>query len=106
VKKVLFITTPDVRPGFRLAGVDQFIAEAHELEDILLKAVHDPERALIVLDERLIAGIDDARLREIEKAWAGIMVVLPSPVAAPAELEDYALKLIRRAIGYHVRLRL
>ena len=106
MKKVLFITTPDVRPGFRLAGVDQFIAEAHELEDILLKAVHDPERALIVLDERLIVGIDDARLREIEKAWPGIMVVLPSPVAAPAELEDYALKLIRRAIGYHVRLRL
>ena len=64
MKKVLFITTPDVRPGFRLAGVDQFIAEAHELEDILIKAVHDPERALIVLDERLIAGIDDARFRK------------------------------------------
>jgi V/A-type H+-transporting ATPase subunit F len=59
-----------------------------------------------VIDERLIAGIDDVRLREIERTWAGIMIILPSPVAAPGELEDYAAKLIRKAIGYHVRLRL
>jgi len=97
---------PDSDPGFRLAGIDQRIAETHELEDRLVKAVSDPENALIVIDERLIAGIDDVRLREIERTWAGIMIILPSPVTAPAELEDYAAKLIRKAIGYHVRLRL
>ena len=70
------------------------------------KAMKDPENALIVVDERLIAGIDDIRLREIERTWPGIVIILPSPVAAPGELEDYAVKLIRRAIGYHVRLRL
>ena len=106
MKKVVFITPPDADPGFRLAGIDQRIAEKHELEDRLLKTVSDPEYALIVIDERLIAGIDDLRLREIEHSWAGIMIILPSPFAAPAELEDYAAKLIRRAIGYHVRLRL
>lgn len=106
MKKMLFITTPDADPGFRLAGIDQRIAETHELEDRLVKAVNDPGNALIVIDERLLAGIDDVRLREIERTWAGIMIILPSPVAAPGELEDYAAKLIRRAIGYHVRLRL
>lgn len=106
MNKILFITTPDADPGFRLAGIDQRTAETPELEDRLVKAVKDPENALIVIDERLISGIDDVRLREIERTWAGIMIILPSPVAAPAELEDYAAKLIRKAIGYHVRLRL
>jgi V/A-type H+-transporting ATPase subunit F len=97
---------PDASPGFRLAGIGQLIAEGHELEDILVEAVHDPENALVVIDERLSRGIDDARLREIERAWPGVIVILPSPAAAPSELEDYALKLITRAIGYHVRIRL
>ena len=34
----------------------------------------------------------------------GILLVLPSPEKLPAEVEDYAARLIRRAIGYHVRL--
>jgi hypothetical protein len=54
----------------------------------------------------LTAGIDEERLREIEKGWHGVVVVLPSPVSTPAEVEDYASRLIRRAIGYHVRIRL
>jgi V/A-type H+-transporting ATPase subunit F len=106
MKNVLFITTDDAAPGFRLAGIDQRIAEAHELEDLLVREMNDPDHALIVLDERLISGLDEARLREIERTWPGVLVVLPSPVTGAAELEDYALKLIRRAIGYHVRLRL
>ena len=45
------------------------------------------------------------RLREIEHAWQGILLVLPSPERPEVEIEDYAVSLIRRAIGYHVRLR-
>jgi hypothetical protein len=32
--------------------------------------------------------------------------VLPSPERAVEEIEDYASRLIRRAIGYHVRLKI
>ena len=106
MKKVLFITAPDARPGFGLAGIDQYVVETHELEEVLLKAVADPGNGLVIIDERLTAGIDEERLREIERTWHGVVVILPSPVAAPAEVEDYAARLIRRAIGYHVRIRL
>jgi V/A-type H+-transporting ATPase subunit F len=40
----------------------------------------------------------------MEHGWAGILLVLPSPEKLPAEVEDYAARMIRRAIGYHVRL--
>jgi vacuolar-type H+-ATPase subunit F/Vma7 len=33
-------------------------------------------------------------------------VVLPSPKRPEAEVEDYAARLLRKAIGYHVRLRI
>lgn len=106
MKKVIFITEPVARFGFSLAGIDQYIAEPQELEDILGKAVGDPENGLIVIDERLTSGIDEERMREIEGAWHGVIVVLPSPLAGPGEMEDYAARLIRRAVGYHVRIRL
>ncbi len=102
---MLFITSPASGAGFRLAGIDQRLAEPLELEDLLVREVHNPDNALIVIDEQLISGIDDARLKEIETTWPGVIVMLPSP-APPDEREDYALRLIRQAVGYHVRLRL
>jgi V/A-type H+-transporting ATPase subunit F len=106
VKKVMFITAEDARLGFGLAGIGQHVAEPRELEEVLENIVSDPEQGLIVIDERLTAGIDEERLREIESRWHGVVVVLPSPLATSAELDDYATRLIRRAIGYHVRIRL
>ena len=106
MKKVIFITGPLARLGFSLAGLDQYVAEPQELEEVLGKAVADAENGLIVIDERLTTGIDEGRIREIESAWRGVIVVLPSPLAGPGEMEDYAARLIRRAVGYHVRIRL
>jgi len=106
VKKVLFLTSPDARPGFGLAGTDQRAIEPHELEGFLIRAASDPNNGLVVIDERLTSGMDDERLREIERTWRGVVVMLPSPIAAPAEIEDYASRLIRKAVGYHVRIRL
>ncbi|NJD56376.1 MAG: ATPase [Nitrospirae bacterium] len=106
MKKVLFITTPDARPGFGLAGIDQIAIEPHKLEGFLIKAASDPNNGLVVIDERLTAGMADERLREIERTWHGVVVILPSPISAPVEIEDYVSRLIRKAIGYHVRIRL
>jgi V/A-type H+-transporting ATPase subunit F len=42
----------------------------------------------------------------MEKRWYGILLVLPAPERVGVEVEDYAMSLIKRAIGYHVRLKL
>jgi V/A-type H+-transporting ATPase subunit F len=49
----MFITAEDARLGFGLAGIGQHVAEPHELEEVLQKAISDPEHGLIVIDERL-----------------------------------------------------
>ena len=44
-------------------------------------------------------------IRELDRRWPGVVIVLPAPERRPPPLEeDYVLQLIRRAIGYQVRL--
>jgi V/A-type H+-transporting ATPase subunit F len=106
MKKIAFITSADARYGFNLAGVPQHIAEAATAEETLVKTMADPGNGLIVIDERLLRDLPGERLRELERGWKGILLALPSPEKLPAGSEDYAARLIRRAIGYHVRLKL
>jgi vacuolar-type H+-ATPase subunit F/Vma7 len=40
----------------------------------------------------------------LEGRWPGLVVVLPAPLRTQVAEEDYVLQLIRRAIGYQVRL--
>jgi vacuolar-type H+-ATPase subunit F/Vma7 len=104
MKKIIFITTRDAEYGFSLAGITHLAVEPAETGEVLDRVMAEPDNGLVIIDERLVRGEVEERLREREQAWAGILLVLPSPEKLPPEAEDYAARLIRRAIGYHVRL--
>lgn len=112
MRKITFITPPDARYGFNLAGIGQIVTEISGAEETVKTTIKDAANGLVVIDERLVAtrgdgaGLPEERLRELERQWRGIILVLPSPEKPPPEIEDYAARLIRRAIGYHVRLKL
>jgi vacuolar-type H+-ATPase subunit F/Vma7 len=112
MKKIAFITPLDAKYGFSLTGVPQYAVEMPKFEQALKKTMDESENGLVIIDERLVvagrdvSGVSEERMRELEQAWHGILLVLPSPVKPPAQAEDYAARLIRRAIGYHVRLKL
>ena len=105
MKKIVFLTGPDAEYGFRLTGVGHQVTREEELGEMLKKLMAEPETGLVVVDERLIGGVTESRLREMEKRWYGMLLVLPAPEKVGAEVEDYAMRLIKRAIGYHVRLK-
>ena len=104
MKKIIFITARDAEYGFSLAGITHLAVEAAETGEVLDRVMAEPDNGLVIIDERLMRGGIEERMREQEKGWTGILLVLPSPEKLPAEVEDYAARLIRRAIGYHVRL--
>ncbi len=107
MKKIVFITPPDAAYGFSLSGIIQYTVDMQDVEKTLEAITHDPETGLVIIDERLAMGIATEQLREIEHRWHdGLLLVLPSPEKPAEEVEDYATRLIRRAIGYHVRLKL
>jgi vacuolar-type H+-ATPase subunit F/Vma7 len=107
MKKIVFITPDNVAPGFALAGVTHYTSSPGEAEALLRRVMADPDTGVAVIDERLAMVVEEERFREMEKRWFGILLVLPAPQGAGREtMEDYARRLISRAIGYHVRLQI
>lgn len=104
MKRIVFLTPHDAEYGFSLAGVVQNVIAEEEAEPKLRSLLSEPDTGLVVIDERLISGISDERLRELESRWYGVLLILPAPERTAMEVEDYALRLIRRAIGYHVKI--
>jgi len=104
VRKVVVMTPADARHGFALAGVRQLALVPEQLFTELRVLLADPAVGLVMVDERLAGGATQASLREMERRSPGVVVLLPAPKAGPPPEEEYVLRLIRRAIGYQVRL--
>lgn len=103
-KRIIFFTESDALYGFRLAGFEQHVCESHELESLLALFVQKPEYGLFVIDERLVTERIDKNLREMERGLDVVFVILPPPLEMEAKREDYAVRLLRKAIGYHIQL--
>lgn len=107
MRKIVVIAPPDARHGFALAGVRQLCASPDELPALMRELVRDPVIGAVIVDERLVTGVARDHIRELDRRWTGLVIVLPAPERAkPITEEDYILQLIRRAIGYQVRLNL
>lgn len=106
MNEVVFITPEDARYGFSLAGVRQLTVSAVQAEALLRQTMAERAVAVVVIDERLIKAIEAKRFNELEVAWPGLLVTLPAPEWETAGEEDYLQRLIKRALGYHVRLKL
>jgi V/A-type H+-transporting ATPase subunit F len=104
VKHVLVMTPPDARHGFALTGVQQRTLVASQLLAELRALLKDPSVGLVIVDERLASAQSQATLREMERRSPGLFVLLPAPEGGARLEEDYVLRLVRRAIGYQVRL--
>ncbi|HKJ05113.1 MAG TPA: V-type ATP synthase subunit F [Geopsychrobacteraceae bacterium] len=102
---VRFITTEDARHGFSLAGTIQQTCALDKAEETLCQAMADPDVGVMVIDERLVRAISEPRFAELEDKWNGVLVTLPAPERI-ADEEDHLHRLIRRALGYHVRLQI
>lgn len=102
--RIVFITPADARYGFSLAGADQRIAAPDDAEALLRAALGEEEAGVVVIDERLLAQIPEERFREMEERWYGVLLVLPAPEREGGEGEDHLSRLIRRVLGYQVRL--
>ena len=95
--------------GIALAGVTPIACETGAEADAALAALAPtPARGGVVLVEReLYAALPAATLRAIKKHGAPVLMPFPgpAPLAAGAPPEHELLEILRRAIGYRMRLR-
>jgi vacuolar-type H+-ATPase subunit F/Vma7 len=106
-KRIVFFTSSDALHGFSLAGFEQHVCKnSEELEKLLDQFLVKTEYGLFVIDERLITEKIDDMLRERERGLDLIFVIMPPPLEMETKREDYALRLLRKSIGYHIQLNL
>ena len=104
MKRIVAITSLDASGGFACCGALQHAPLPGEATLALQDALGNPESGVVILDERLLAEVGEEQVKALELHWPGVLVVLPAPAAAGA-VEDYAVRLIRRAVGYHVKVK-
>lgn len=105
MSRLMVITTPDLAPGYQLAGVETFAAETpEEAETILRELMAGEEASLIAVRQDLLQHIDSRLQRQIESGYQPVVMTIPAGIPAhPAdERRRYIAELIRRAIGFHI----
>lgn len=101
------IADEDSAVGFRLAGVEAAaVAGPQEAERLLRAWVDEGECSLIIVAQRFLEAFSDTTRRRLERLSLPIVVPLPLSPAWQREerSEDYILALIRRAIGFQMRI--
>lgn len=104
LRHLVFLVPEDVRLGFNLAGIRELVCSPADLARTVRELMGEEQVAIIVVDERLLVQTGAEDLHVLGKNWRGILLVLPAPGAEEVTREDYVMQLIKKAIGYHVRL--
>lgn len=93
--------------GFRLAGLRPRVAESREVARSLVdEMARDGRWGVILVQEDLMPDLQPLTRPGVDSSLP-ILVPFPAPsrTAAPGEAEAYVSELLRRAVGYRVRLR-
>lgn len=94
-------------PGFALAGVAAGSTDEPADVDAALQALlRRPEIGVVLLEDTLHQGLPPELRAQVDRIAQPVVVPFPGPAwrAAPSA-EEQVVELLRRAIGYRVRLR-
>ena len=105
--KVVVLTDKEAADGFRLSGVD--VIEVEKPEDAQVKLnelINSDTTGVIAIDEEFMEYVDERTKQKIERIYRPIVVPIPSKgqVEVVETRRDYLAGLIRRAIGFDIKL--
>jgi len=105
--RVRVLSSPASSAGFRLAGlvVDE-VRAPREAGERLANAAAQADVGIILIEQALLDAVPDTVRRDVESRAVPLVVPIPTPVwgGQKADAEAFILELLRRAIGYRVRL--
>ena len=93
--------------GFALAGLVADIADEESVAEATLRALlQRPEVGIVLLEESIYDGLAPELRTLVDRVPQPIVVPFPGPAwRAAVSAEEQVVELLRRAIGYRVRLR-
>ncbi|MDH3625219.1 MAG: V-type ATP synthase subunit F [Myxococcales bacterium] len=100
------ITTPQSSVGFALAGVSVFPEvdgerAAHRIDLLISEA----KATVVMIEEALYRELPEEVKRMMRRRATPVVIPIPGPSwGAESTAHDYIVEILRRAIGYRVRL--
>jgi vacuolar-type H+-ATPase subunit F/Vma7 len=99
---------PEIAAGFALAGISAIEAEtAGEAASRVRELLDDPSIGVVLLDNAFHERLDEDLRRQLARRPLPMVVPFPGIEweARPDAADSYIVELLRRVIGYRVRLR-
>ncbi len=108
MSEFLIITAPGASLGFRCAGVECFEAgDGVDVPSFLFKLQAEGRYGLVAVEEKILKRVSDNEMRRINKR--GLPIIIPINIPEKwGEVEfgeSPVVRLIRRAIGYQIKIR-
>lgn len=101
------VCRPALAPGFALAGLAADAVGADEAtERVLAALVKRDDAGVLLLEEEILEGLAADFRARLERASLPVVIPFPGPAwEARPSAEERVIELLRRAIGYRVKLR-
>lgn len=104
----MVITGPGAGMGFGCAGVEtRELPPEGDLSGLLLELQAGGKYGIVVVDERLLEKVPDNVMRRITKK--GLPVIVPARIPSRWDEREAAeapvMRLIRKAIGYQIKIK-
>lgn len=105
--EVTAVARPGVAAGLRLAGLAPVEARDPESTAAALDDLAAGDAAMVLVETALWESLSPAARERIEARPSPLVMPFPSPtrVAPEERAESYLVDMLRRAVGYRVRLR-
>jgi vacuolar-type H+-ATPase subunit F/Vma7 len=111
LSRILALVRADLGAGFSLTGIDVGrVAGARELRPALSAAVSGAQYGMVIVEEELMAGLDETERAAFAAVNVPLVIEVPGVLlwkeAGEGPAEDYVARLIRRAVGYQLNIKL
>ncbi len=111
MSKVLAILHRDLGSGFALAGVEvAAAADPDAARAALASAMTSGLYGIVIVEEELLGGMEETARRDLEASTVPLVIAVPGAMAwreaEEAPPDDYIARLIRRAVGYQLNIKL
>ena len=105
--RVAVIVKEALGSGFKLAGTEVRVAPDSEAARAELRdLLGSSDSGLVLIEEDLLAGLDERTLKAVEESNEPLIVPFPSvrPGAEKRDEREYLGEVVRRAIGFQIRI--
>lgn len=106
--RIVAVLDEETALGFRLSGVEVRTADtAEELRDRVGQLLNEKDVRIVIVDEERVRGLPEKLERRLENSTAPLFLPIPTIKVwrGGARPEEYAARLIRRAIGYQIKIK-